>query len=91
MKKYYEKYLDYSRKQWFKECKPHGFDVIELRLGGMIQRTTDAAQRLTEWISGKINRIPELEEKVLSYINENYDFKPIDQAQFEEIYSQYRL
>lgn len=91
LKKYYEKYLDYSRKQWFKECKPHGFDVIELRLGGMIQRTTDAAQRLTEWISGKINRIPELEEKVLSYINENYDFKPIDQAQFEEIYSQYRL
>ena len=88
----YGKLADKMRSQWEKECKPHGFDVIELRLGGMVLRTKDAVARLEKWAEGKITSIPELEEETLSFLeNPERDFKPIKQAQFEEIYSKYKL
>ncbi|MBQ8885869.1 MAG: beta-N-acetylhexosaminidase [Clostridia bacterium] len=91
LKKCFKRFADEMRAQWMRECKPHGFDVIEQRLGGMLLRTDGAIERLQAWIEGTTERIFELEEEVLSYVNPNYDFKPIKQGQFEEIYSQYRL
>ena len=34
------------RKQWFAENKPFGFEVQDMRLGGLIQRTKSCAERL---------------------------------------------
>jgi len=50
------------RTLWFKYNKPHGFDVQDIRIGGLIQRTKNCRQRLTDFCEGKITQIPELDE-----------------------------
>ena len=54
-------------KQWMKENKPQGFDVQDIRLGGMIIRTEHCIKRLKDYLSGKIDRIEELEDTPLEY------------------------
>lgn len=57
------------RRQWLKENKPQGFEIQELRLGGLKERLCGVALRLKDYADGKTNRIPELEEKVLPDIH----------------------
>ncbi len=57
--------------QWNKENKPHGFDIQDIRLGGLMQRFKHCKQILNDYISGKIDSILELEEKLIDYPNEN--------------------
>lgn len=52
-------------KQWFHENKPHGFDVQDLRLGGIILRTETCRKRILDYVNGKIPAIYEYEEKLL--------------------------
>lgn len=56
------------RTQWYEENKPHGFDVQDLRIGGLIGRMKSCRDRLQDLKNGKIDSIPELEEKLLPYI-----------------------
>lgn len=53
--------------QWFTDNKPCGFDVQDLRLGGILQRTISCRRRLLEYVQGKTDRIPELEEPLLPF------------------------
>ena len=53
------------REQWYRENKPHGFDVQDIRLGGLLCRMKSCRDRLTDLANGKIDRIPELEEPTL--------------------------
>jgi len=55
--------------QWFKENKPHGFDVQDIRLGALMQRTKSCKQRLVQFTEGTITEIPELDEPVLDHDN----------------------
>ena len=50
---------------WFYENKPHGYDVQDLRLGGLMQRIESCTRRLKKLADGEISVIPELEEPVL--------------------------
>lgn len=59
-------YLAY-RKVWYKENKPHGFDVQDLRLGGLARRLRSCRERLQRYLAGKEKNIPELEEKLLDF------------------------
>ena len=52
-------------KQWMRENKPHGFDVSDVRLGGVVNRLNHCAERLEDYIRGDIDRIEELEEVLL--------------------------
>ena len=54
-------------KQWFLDNKPQGFDVQELRLGGLLLRTEACRRRLLDYVSGKLERIDELDEKLLPF------------------------
>ena len=54
-------------KQWFTDNKPCGFDVQDIRLGGIIRRTSACRRRILDYVNGKIDSIPELEEKILPY------------------------
>lgn len=58
------------RTLWEKENKAHGFDVQDLRLGGLLMRIENCKRRLDEFVSGKLDRIEELEEKLLPFKNE---------------------
>ena len=51
--------------RWFKESKPHGFDIQDIRIGGLLQRITSCQERLLNLVEGKISEIPELSEPVL--------------------------
>ena len=47
---------------WFKENKPYGFDIQDIRLGGLIMRLKTCKNRLISYIEGTASSIPELEE-----------------------------
>lgn len=52
-------------KQWFTDNKTCGFDVQDLRLGGIIQRTSSCRRRILDYVNGRTDRIEELEQKLL--------------------------
>lgn len=52
-------------KQWMLENKPHGFDVQDIRLGGLEKRVRHCKQRLEQYIEGTIKSIEELEEPLM--------------------------
>ena len=54
-------------KQWMLENKACGFEVQELRIGGLIARTSSCKRRLLDYVSGKLDSIPELEVEVLPF------------------------
>ena len=47
--------------------KPHGFEVQDRRIGGVIRRTDACRARILAYVNGKIDRIEELEEKLLPF------------------------
>ena len=53
--------------QWKKECKPYGWEVHEIRLGDLRSRLLDCKERIEEYLEGKTDSIPELEETILPY------------------------
>ena len=64
--KYLKVFINEFRKAWYIENKPHGFDVQEIRLGGLLLRLESCKDRLKDYINGKINKIDELEETILN-------------------------
>ena len=54
------------QKLWFSINKPHGFDIQDIRLGGVIQRVKSCKERLVQYMNKEIESIPELEEELHS-------------------------
>ena len=54
-------------KQWFYDNKPCGFDVQDQRIGAIIRRTTACRRRILDYVNGKIDSIPELDEPLLPF------------------------
>ncbi|MBQ8428202.1 MAG: beta-N-acetylhexosaminidase [Clostridia bacterium] len=54
---------------WMKENKPHGFDVQDIRIGGLLQRLSACKARIKEYLAGKVDKIDELEEELLPFQN----------------------
>lgn len=53
------------KKQWHIENKPQGFEVQDVRIGGLMIRIKSCIERLQDFMDGKIQLIEELEEKQL--------------------------
>lgn len=53
------------RKQWYIENKPNGFEIQDIRIGGLIKRTENCRDWLIAFRNGEISVIDELEEKQL--------------------------
>lgn len=60
-----ERFYEVYKKQWFAENKPHGFDVQDIRLGGLSRRIRSCMDRIDDLYHGKIQVIEELEEEQL--------------------------
>lgn len=56
-------YIKFERK-WKKENKPFGFEVQDIRFGGLIQRLSHCKTVLRKYVKGEIEAIPELEQKL---------------------------
>ncbi len=80
-----EKFHEVFQKLWYEYNKPHGFDVQDIRLGGLIQRLKSCKKILNSYIDGNIVDIPELEEELLDYYGNGKEFK-----QTEPVYNTWR-
>ena len=68
-------YYETLRYQWYKENKRNGFEVQDIRLGGLLKRLEDCKRVLLEYINGEISAIPELDEEILDGANDWFDNK----------------
>ncbi len=57
-------FINKFERSWFTDRKTHGFDVQDLRLGGLLQRTESCKNRLIRYVNGEIDKIEELEIKI---------------------------
>lgn len=65
--------------QWHIESKGNGFDVQDLRIGGIKQRIKACIRLISDYLLGKIEKIDELEENILDfYGNVDVFYKPND-------------
>lgn len=55
---------------WYSTNKPFGFEVIDLRLSGLIGRFETAKIRMEQFSRGEIDTIPELAEPKLPYLRD---------------------
>ena len=61
VRRFYEVY----RRQWMSVNKSYGFEIQDVRLGGLMCRIENCKHRLLQYANGEIARIEELEEQVL--------------------------
>ena len=59
---------------WYKNNKPFGFELLDFRFGGMETRIGRAKERITDYLNGKIESVPELEEERLWFGEEGNPF-----------------
>ena len=60
-----EEFYQALKDRWYRENKPFGFEVLDLRIGGLKQRLTHCRQRLGDYLAGRLPRLDELEEAIL--------------------------
>lgn len=74
---------------WFSVNKPHGFDVQEIRLTGLMGRVRGCMERLQDYADGKITIIEELEEVQLDFTGNGTEFSenPINLNSWKRITS----
>lgn len=73
IKEFYKLY----RTQWYKINKLCGFDVQDIRIGGMICRTENCINTLKEYLDGTIKEIPEISEQCYDYFENLGDYEKI--------------
>jgi hypothetical protein len=59
------------RTQWLKMFKPFGWEVLDIRYGGVINRLDTASVRLLAFANNEIDRIEELEQERLPFSTVN--------------------
>jgi hypothetical protein len=67
LKRQVELLQDEHRKQWFLVYKPFGWEVMDIRYGGVISRINTTILRLEQYISGEIEVIEELDAQRLIF------------------------
>lgn len=71
-----EIFKDKMEYQWMQENKPFGFEVQDIRIGGVITRAGSAAKRVEAYVAGALERLEELEEPRL-YFDCRHEDKPL--------------
>lgn len=72
-----EKFYCAFKNLWETENKPYGFEIQDYRIGGMLKRMEHCRKRLEDYISGSIDKIEELEEPLLPFM-ENHNEKEVE-------------
>lgn len=53
--------------QWIIECRMFGYEVLDGRLGFLKNRMNSAAERINDYLNGRVDKIEELEKDILPY------------------------
>ena len=72
----FEQFFETFRTQWYTENKTFGFEVEDLRLGGLRSRFITMMRRIDEYLAGKLDELPELAEERLRLDCRGEDAKP---------------
>ncbi len=74
-----DEFYNAFKEQWEKENKPNGFEVQDIRIGGLRLRVQHCKERIENFVSGKISAIEELEEAILDFggNEKNYSRSPM--------------
>jgi len=76
------------RKQWLQENKIFGLDVIDIRIGALLQRINTAIFRLNQYLTNEVQELEELEQSLLTFDGrEDKSTKLISTAQWHQIAS----
>lgn len=65
-----KRFLLSFREQWYRENKTMGFAPQELRIGGLMERLRGVKMRIDDYISGKTDKIEELEYAPLTQVKD---------------------
>ena len=60
-------YRDSREALWNRESRIFGFEVLDIRIGGLLARLESAKKRVEAWVSGEVDSLPELEEPRLPF------------------------
>ncbi len=63
----YKKFKDETDIMWYKHCKPFGNNALDAELGLAEMRTRTAIYRIDSYLSGKTDKLAELEEEIQYY------------------------
>ncbi len=66
-----DQYLSVARNEWYYDNKTFGFDVIELRIGGLKERLNTTKRTIEDFIEGKITKIEQLDVEILDVSPKN--------------------
>ena len=69
-----EAFYQAFRVQWYTENKANGFEVHDIRLGGLIMRMKNCRDRLADYVAGRIEEIPELHEQTMPFRQGHTDY-----------------
>ncbi len=56
---------------WYEINKPQGWEIMDIRYGGVMARIGSVQKRLTDYLEGRLEKLEELEEEKLPYHNHN--------------------
>lgn len=62
-----ERFFEFYKAQWDANSKVFGWEVIDIRFGGMVRRLKSAKQRLLLYAEGCLQNLEELEQEDLPY------------------------
>ena len=60
-------YRDRRGTLWNRESRIFGFEVLDIRIGGLLARLESAKKRVESWLNGEVDSLPELEEPRLPF------------------------
>lgn len=83
-----EEFHQSFRRVWFKNCKGHGFEVNDIRLGGVKERIKTTKVRIEQYLNNEIERIEELEDEKLYFKQVEEENKLICYNQYDRIATQ---
>jgi hexosaminidase len=55
------------KEQWHSTYKPFGWEVLDIRYGGLLARIETAIERIGDFLEGRLDSLPELDEPRLSH------------------------
>lgn len=82
-----EELLEKAYIMWCTENKMFGYEIFEIRISGVMSRIKTARHRILEWCQGGLERIEELEEKLLWYHSDETEGKLLTCHRYDRIAS----
>ena len=58
---------------WMNDAKPFGYEILDIKIGGVITRLKSTGYRIDNYLNGNVLRLEELEEERLPYFTKGMD------------------